>query len=233
MRAAIYARVSSEAQAARGTIGSQLALLEAKVAEVGDELVARFVDDGHSGTRLDRPGLDALRDGAQAGVFERVWVLTADRLARNFAYQMLVLDELDFEGRQRLMRIVVEKISVTGWQVEIALRIPLDRLPPTTSTMMNRPRSLGASRPAGRRVADSPSERRRLVFSEDGLRSPDRDRVDARHAPDSCARGTRRAGPARPFTSGRARRRARRRYAAGTVAGAAGRGRARPVRQAA
>jgi site-specific DNA recombinase len=94
MRAAIYARVSSETQANRGTIGSQLALLEAKVAEVGDDLVARFVDDGHSGTRLDRPGLDALRDGAQAGLFERVWVLTADRLARNFAYQMLVLDEL-------------------------------------------------------------------------------------------------------------------------------------------
>ena len=94
MRAAIYARVSSETQASRGTIGSQLALLEAKVAEVGDELVARFIDDGCSGTRLDRPGLDALRDEAQAGIFERVWVLTADRLARNFAYQMLVLDEL-------------------------------------------------------------------------------------------------------------------------------------------
>jgi site-specific DNA recombinase len=98
MRAAIYARVSSESQASRGTICSQLALLEAKVADVGDELVARFVDDGHSGTRLDRPGLDALRDGAQAGIFERVWVLTADRLARNFAYQMLVLDELSSLG---------------------------------------------------------------------------------------------------------------------------------------
>jgi site-specific DNA recombinase len=90
--------VSSETQANRGTIGSQLALLEAKVGEVGDDLVARFVDDGHSGTRLDRPGLDALRDGAQAGLFERVWVLTADRLARNFAYQMLVLDELGSLG---------------------------------------------------------------------------------------------------------------------------------------
>ena len=78
MRAAIYARVSSETQASRGTIGSQLALLEAKVAEVGDDLVARFVDNGHSGTRLDRPGLDALRDGAQEGIFERVWVLTAE-----------------------------------------------------------------------------------------------------------------------------------------------------------
>jgi site-specific DNA recombinase len=100
MRAAIYARVSSAAQTSRGTIDSQIAVLEAKVAEIGDELLARFVDDGHSGTRLDRPGLDALRDQAQAGLFERVWVLTPDRLARNFAYQMLVLDELARFGVQ-------------------------------------------------------------------------------------------------------------------------------------
>ena len=93
MRTAIYARVSSEAQAERGTIASQLEVLEEKVAAEGDELVARFIDDGHSGARLDRPGLDALRDQAEAGLFERVWCLTPDRLARNFAYQMLVVDE--------------------------------------------------------------------------------------------------------------------------------------------
>ena len=62
MRAAIYARVSTEAQEARGTIGSQLAVLRQRVAAEGDELVAEFCDDGHSGARLDRPGLDALRD---------------------------------------------------------------------------------------------------------------------------------------------------------------------------
>jgi site-specific DNA recombinase len=94
MRTAIYARVSSEAQANRGTIASQLEALTAKVAEVGDEIVARFVDDGYSGARLDRPGLDDLRDQADRGNFERVWCLSPDRLARNFAYQVLVLDEL-------------------------------------------------------------------------------------------------------------------------------------------
>jgi site-specific DNA recombinase len=93
VRTAIYARVSSEAQAGRGTIASQVEVLEEKVAAEGDELVARFIDDGHSGARLDRPGLDALRDQAEAGLFERVWCLTPDRLARNFAYQMLVVDE--------------------------------------------------------------------------------------------------------------------------------------------
>jgi site-specific DNA recombinase len=93
MRAAIYARVSSEAQAERGTVASQVEALVERVVQEGDELVARFVDDGYSGARLDRPGLDALRDQAEAGLFERVWCLTPDRLARNFAYQVLVVDE--------------------------------------------------------------------------------------------------------------------------------------------
>ena len=67
MRVGIYARVSTEAQEARGTIGSQLEALRARVAAEGDELVAEFVDDGYSGARLDRPGLDALRDAAEQG----------------------------------------------------------------------------------------------------------------------------------------------------------------------
>ena len=98
MRAAIYARVSSEPQAERGTIASQVEALEQKVAAEGDELVARFIDDGYSGARLDRPGLDDLRNEAEAARFERVWCLTPDRLARNFAFQMLVIDELSRLG---------------------------------------------------------------------------------------------------------------------------------------
>lgn len=95
MRVALYARVSTEAQEARGTIGSQLDVIKARIAEEGHELVAEFSDDGFSGARLDRPGLDALRDAAEAGLFEAVWCLSPDRLARAYAYQMLVLDELE------------------------------------------------------------------------------------------------------------------------------------------
>jgi site-specific DNA recombinase len=94
MRVGIYARVSTEAQEARGTIGSQLEALRARVAAEGDELVAEFIDDGFSGARLDRAGLDALRDAAERGELGAVWCLSPDRLARSFAYQMLVLDEL-------------------------------------------------------------------------------------------------------------------------------------------
>jgi site-specific DNA recombinase len=100
MNVAIYARVSSQGQEQRGTIGSQVEVLRARMAAEGHKIVAEFLDDGYSGARLDRPGLDALRDAAQAGVIEAVWCLTPDRLARSYAYQMLVLDELDRLGCQ-------------------------------------------------------------------------------------------------------------------------------------
>jgi transposase/DNA invertase Pin-like site-specific DNA recombinase len=94
MKAAIYARVSTERQAERGTTGSQVQALRAHLAAAGDELAAEYRDDGHSGARLDRPGLDALRDAAEAGLFEVAYCLSPDRLARSYAYQMLILDEL-------------------------------------------------------------------------------------------------------------------------------------------
>ena len=39
-----------------------------------------------------------MRDAAEAGLIERVWCLSPDRLARAYAYQVLVLDELDRFG---------------------------------------------------------------------------------------------------------------------------------------
>ena len=93
-RVAIYARVSSDAQAAKRTIESQLDALRSHLAGIGAEVVATYVDDGYSGARLDRPGLDALRDAADAGIFEEAWCLSPDRLARSFPYQVLILDEL-------------------------------------------------------------------------------------------------------------------------------------------
>jgi len=98
MRVAIYARVSTESQEARGTIGSQLEVLRKRVATEGHELVAEYRDDGWSGARLDRPGLDALRDAAEAGRLDAVWCLSPDRLARMYAYQVIVLDELAHHG---------------------------------------------------------------------------------------------------------------------------------------
>jgi hypothetical protein len=57
-----------------------------------------FRDDGYSGARLDRPGLDALRDHAARAAFDVVLVTAPDRLARNFVHQMVVLEELERRG---------------------------------------------------------------------------------------------------------------------------------------
>ena len=41
------------------------------------------------------------------------------------------MDSLDFPQRQKLLRLVIEEVRVSGWDVEIRLRIPLDEGPPT------------------------------------------------------------------------------------------------------
>ncbi len=100
MRAAIYARVSTPRQGREQTIESQLAALKSWADENDYELSPEnvYADGGYSGSRLDRPGLDALRDGAEDGAFEVVGVLSPDRLARKYAYQVLLLEEFKRAG---------------------------------------------------------------------------------------------------------------------------------------
>ncbi len=100
MNVAIYARVSSEHQAEARTIESQIAALLERVAGDGhllsDEM--QFIDDGYSGATLIRPGLERLRDVAAGGALDRVYVHSPDRLARKYAYQVLLIDEFERNG---------------------------------------------------------------------------------------------------------------------------------------
>ncbi len=95
--AAIYARVSSERQRKEQTIDSQLVELRELAAErgliVSAELV--FCDEGISGATLVRPALERLRDAAFTGAFEVLLCHAPDRLARRYAYQVLLLEELE------------------------------------------------------------------------------------------------------------------------------------------
>lgn len=96
IRAAIYARVSSEQQAKNATIASQVDALRDRVGRDGLDLDPEmtFVDEGYSGGSLVRPALERLRDQAAAGALDRLYVLAPDRLARRYAYQVLLVDEL-------------------------------------------------------------------------------------------------------------------------------------------
>lgn len=100
IRAAVYARVSSEQQAEAGTVASQLAALKAQLRKerlsLEDELC--FVDEGYSGATLIRPALERLRDVAATGAIDRLYVHSPDRLARKYAYQVLLVDEFQSCG---------------------------------------------------------------------------------------------------------------------------------------
>ncbi len=102
MQVALYVRVSTQRQQLAQTIEQQLERLRAHVAARGwslsDEHV--FRDDGYSGAKLSRPGLDALRDRAALAEFERVLITAPDRLARKYVHQALILEELAEHGCQ-------------------------------------------------------------------------------------------------------------------------------------
>jgi len=94
-RVALYARVSGDQQAEAGTIGSQVEALKARIAQEGltveEELC--FIDDGYVGATLVRPALERLRDMVAAGAIDRIYVHSPDRLARKYAWQVLLVEE--------------------------------------------------------------------------------------------------------------------------------------------
>jgi site-specific DNA recombinase len=102
MQVAIYTRVSTERQEREQTIESQLAVLRAWAEAHGHVVEPEhvFLDEGYSGARLDRPALDRLRDVVQDGEISGVVVLSPDRLARKYVYQVLLLEEFQRAGCQ-------------------------------------------------------------------------------------------------------------------------------------
>lgn len=92
---ALYARVSSNKQASEGTIASQIQNLKDYCKEknfvVDDKFI--FVDDGVSGSNLERPGLEKLRDAAFRSEIDAVVILCPDRLARKYSHQLILIEE--------------------------------------------------------------------------------------------------------------------------------------------
>jgi site-specific DNA recombinase len=99
-RVALYARVSSERQTQQATIDSQVAALQERVAADGHHVLPTdlYADDGCSGTTLARPALERLRDRIAEGAIDVLYVHSPDRLARRYAYQVLLLEEFSAHG---------------------------------------------------------------------------------------------------------------------------------------
>jgi site-specific DNA recombinase len=96
MRTAVYVRVSTNHQTQTQTIEQQLEQLRVHIDAQGWQLLEEdiFRDDGFSGSTLNRPGLDRLRDRAAAGELDLVLLTAPDRLARKYVHQVLLIEEL-------------------------------------------------------------------------------------------------------------------------------------------
>src|SRR3979490_2788190 len=97
---AMYARVSSEQQAEAHTVASQVAAVRERVAADGLTVseAMQFLDEGYSGATLVRPALERLRDVLAAGRVDRLYLHAPDRLAGQYAYQVLLVDEFRRAG---------------------------------------------------------------------------------------------------------------------------------------
>src|SRR3990172_4182890 len=101
MEIALYVRVSTNRQQQKQTIEQQIERLKARVATQPDWNLSEthiYRDDGYSGAKLNRPGLDRLRDQAGMAAFELVLITEPDRLARKYVHQVLLIEELNKLG---------------------------------------------------------------------------------------------------------------------------------------
>ena len=99
-----YARVSTSLQEERGTIESQKNELIKQIKADGNILVKEYTDNGWSGARLDRPALDQLREDLKTDSFEVVYFLDSDRIARDVAYQNIIIAEILKYNKQIIIK---------------------------------------------------------------------------------------------------------------------------------
>src|SRR2546428_9229513 len=100
MRAALYCRVSTEEQAEKYGLASQLSELRVYVKRKGYTVPegAEFLDDGYSGADLERPALSRLREAIRTRAFQAVLIHDTDRLSRKLSHQLLLMEEFERAG---------------------------------------------------------------------------------------------------------------------------------------
>jgi len=101
MRAAVYARVSTEEQAKHGySLDEQIQACHARAIELGATEVLVFRDEAISGATLDRPELNKLRDLIAQGEINLLVMRDPDRFSRKLSYQLILTEEFEKAGVQ-------------------------------------------------------------------------------------------------------------------------------------
>ena len=94
-KVAIYVRVSTARQDQEGySIPLQKERLIAYCKAKGWVVAGLFVDPGHSGSSLERPGITALMEGVEAGKYDIVLVYKLDRLSRSQKDTLFLIEDV-------------------------------------------------------------------------------------------------------------------------------------------
>jgi site-specific DNA recombinase len=106
----VYCRVSTEEQKEGRTIDSQIRELEDFAQANSYVITARYIDEGWSGSLLNRPELDRLRDDANKALFEAVLVNDVDRLSRELVHLGIIKKDLE----KKNVKLIFKKLPNNG-----------------------------------------------------------------------------------------------------------------------
>ncbi|MDG7056599.1 MAG: recombinase family protein [Wolbachia endosymbiont of Penenirmus auritus] len=97
---ALYARVSSQLQAQKNTIESQIAELERRIAQDNHQLLDenKFQDNGFTGSNLEREGLKKLLSKVEEKKINKIYIHALDRLSRDGRDQRNIIDKCKSAG---------------------------------------------------------------------------------------------------------------------------------------
>lgn len=96
-RAALYARVSTARQEQEETVDSQVAEVKQRITSDDSFLTEQqtYIDEGYSGSMLERPALDAMLDAAKRKEFDILYIYDLGRLSRQLSHLLIVIEQLE------------------------------------------------------------------------------------------------------------------------------------------
>jgi len=115
MRAHIYVRVSTDAQAEKGySLPTQLDGCREKAQEIGATSIEEYVDDGYSGDDPDRPAFTRLKEAIEKKQVDALVCYDPDRLFRKRYHQDFFVEDISQSGIKIVFVTVSYEDSAEG-----------------------------------------------------------------------------------------------------------------------
>ena len=112
---AIYVRTAVHSRTGDQSLGMQEQACRAYAAAQGWRVAEVFADEGTSGVRRDRLGMNRLLTAVRDRVVERVLIARPDRLSRSYTDIKAIVDEMEAQGVECVS--VEQPMSLRGQQV--------------------------------------------------------------------------------------------------------------------